>query len=178
MYCKMLFAVVSLMLDTHPWYQLLGLCVPTLVILVLVLVDKPFRCPDGNHSGMTDGDWQMVLAQVLQLLSYAVATLCLMNQQGRQAEGEAGLSEGVELFSALVGLVIVIVQLTALVPSLWAHATSKSERDSSAEPEPREQQLDDKFMMAELGGVGGGQPVEATEVVECPVGDAERDDDT
>ena len=58
MYCKMLFVVVSLMLDTHPWYQLLGLCVPTLVILVLVLVDKPFRCPDGNHGGMTDGDWQ------------------------------------------------------------------------------------------------------------------------
>ena len=51
-----------------------------------------------------------------------------------------------------------------------------SEGDSSAEAEPREKQLDD--MMAELGGAGGGQPVEATEVVECPVGDAERDDDT
>ena len=130
MYCKMLFVVVSVMLDTHPWYQLMGLCALTLVILVLVLVDKPFRCPDGNHSGMTDGDWQMVLAQTLQLLSYAVAALCLMNQQARQAEGEAGLSEGVKLFSALAGLAIVIVQLSALVPSLWGHATSK------AEPEP------------------------------------------
>ena len=176
MYSKMLFVVVSVMLDTHPWYQLMGLCALTLVILVLVLVDKPYRCPEGNHSGMTDGDWQMVLAQTLQLLSYAVAGMCLMNQQGREAEGEAGLSDGVKLLSALAGLAIVIVQLTALVPSLWGHATSKSEGDSSAEAKPREKQLDD--MMAELGGAGGGQPVEATEVVECPVGDAERDDDT
>jgi hypothetical protein len=130
MYCKMLFVAVSLMLDTHPWYQLLGLCVPTLVILFLVLIDKPFRCPDGAHAGMTNGDWQMVLAQTLQLLSYAVAALCLMNQQGRQAEGEAGLSEGVKLFAALAGLAIVVVQLSALVPSLWGHATSKGE------PEP------------------------------------------
>ena len=173
MYCKMLFVAVSLMLDTHPWYQLLGLCVPTLVILVLVVVAKPFRCPDGNHSGMTDGDWQMVLAQVLQLLSYAVAALCLMNQQGREAEGEAGLSDGVKLFSALAGLAIVIVQLTVLMPSLWAHATSEAEGDSSAEAEPREKQLDD--MMAELGRAEG--TVQGADVVECPIGGVEQQDD-
>ena len=130
MYCKMLFVAVSLMLDTHPWWQLIGLCAPTTVILILVLLDKPYRCPDGNHGVMTSGDWQMVLAQVLQLLSYALVGLCLMNRQNRESSGEAGLSEGVKLFAALFGLAIVTVQLVALVMTLHRGGGT-----SSSEPE-------------------------------------------
>ena len=60
---------------------------------------------------------------------------------------------------------------------LHLHSQERASQPSTANnPEPREKQLDD--MMAELGGAGGGQPVEATEVVKCPVGDAERDDGT
>lgn len=119
MYCKMGFVATSLMLDKHPWYQLLGLCAPAVVILIWVVVDKPYRCREGNLHGMTQGDWQMVLAQVLQLLSYAIAGVCLMDQESRSSRGDAGLSEDVELFAALAGLAIVLAQVIALSLSLW-----------------------------------------------------------
>jgi hypothetical protein len=89
MYYKMTFVVVSATLDTHPWYQLLGLSATTLAILVWVLVDKPYRCPEGNHHGMTEGDWQMVIAQILQLLSYGVAAVCLIDSHSGRAASPA-----------------------------------------------------------------------------------------
>ena len=118
MYCKMGFVVTSLMLEMHPWYQLLGLCTPALVILIWVVVDKPYRCRPGNHHGMPQGDWQMVLAQGLQLLSYAIAGICLMDQEIRTSQGDSGISEEVELFAGLAGLVIVLVQVVTFSLSL------------------------------------------------------------
>lgn len=102
-----------MMLDNHPWYQLLGFSTCSLVILIWVLVDKPYRCPDGEHNGMTEGDRQMVLAQALQLLSYADAAICLMDQ-----------SEGVQLFAALIGLGIVLTQLVVLAKALCSDGDS------------------------------------------------------
>lgn len=112
MYCKMWSIAVSLLLDTHPWFQLLCLCVPALVILIWVLVDKPYRSPDRYHDGMTKGDRQMVAAQLLQLLSYGVAAICLMNRH----HGFGG--EDVELFSTLTALVIVLAQVLVFVQGL------------------------------------------------------------
>lgn len=107
MFYKMLFVVVSVMLDTHPWYQLLGLAAPSVVILIWVLVDKPFRCPDGNNGDMTQGDWHLVLAQALMLLSYGVAGMCLLNSQ-------IELGAYVEPLAALTALAILLTQLVAL----------------------------------------------------------------
>ena len=115
----MIFIAVSMILDQHPWYQLLGLSTPTLVILIWVLADKPYRCPDGNHDGMTEGDRQMVLAQVLQLLSYAVAAICLVDE-----------GEGVQLFAALVGLGIVLTQLVVLAKALRSGGDSDGDSDA------------------------------------------------
>lgn len=110
MYAKMVFVLVSVLLGTRPWIQLLCLCAVALVILIWVLLDKPYRCPDGrNDGGMSIGDKQMVLAQALQLLSYGVVAICLLDSH----------SESVELFATLAGLVILLVQMLALVPTIW-----------------------------------------------------------
>ena len=53
MYYKMLFVATCMMLDTHPWLQLMSLCILTLAILIFVLVDKPYRCPNGTNPGRT-----------------------------------------------------------------------------------------------------------------------------
>eukprot|EP01043_Picozoa_sp_COSAG02_P006399 COSAG02_NODE_181_length_30783_cov_53.060520_26_plen_120_part_00 len=61
----------------------------------------------------------MVLAQALQLLSYAVAAICLMDE-----------SEGVQLFAALIGLGIVLTQLVVLAKALCSDGDIDGDSDA------------------------------------------------
>ena len=47
---------------------------------------------------VTEGDWQMVIAQILQLLSYGVAAVCLIDSH----------SETAKLFAASAGIAILL----------------------------------------------------------------------
>ena len=89
-----------------------------LALLILVIVDVPYRCPDGDHSGVTSGDWQMVLSQLLQMLTYGVAAWCLMDNESRLGQGEVGLSPVVEFVSSLIGALIITIQLASLIPAV------------------------------------------------------------
>ena len=56
----------------------------------------------------------MMLSQVLQLITYIVAWICYSDTIARRDSNMSGLSTGVELFAAVVGLVVVIVQIMAI----------------------------------------------------------------
>eukprot|EP01043_Picozoa_sp_COSAG02_P020282 COSAG02_NODE_997_length_15333_cov_13.688526_12_plen_409_part_00 len=80
MYSRMLVVALSIMLSSgeHAWTLLYILTAVAIAMLVLILVDKPYR--DGDQiDDMTQADWQAVLAQVLLLISYGVAALCLQD---------------------------------------------------------------------------------------------------
>ena len=70
---KVLFIVFSMMLDKHPWTQLVLMVALTVAVLVLVVLDKPYQGTDGRSNVMSEGDKQMAMSQILQLLSYALA---------------------------------------------------------------------------------------------------------
>ena len=138
MLSRVLFVAFSLMFDRTttgdptPWVLLGMLTCVTAAVLCLVVVTKPYvgGGSDADSGGMSEGDRQMVLAQSLQLVCYAVGGLCVWSDTQHEA-GQTGPSGGVETFSALVGLVVVLVQATPVVLAFFgrggrAAATSVS----------------------------------------------------
>jgi len=80
MYSRMLVVALSIMLSSgeHAWTLLYILTAVAIAMLVLIFIDKPYR--DGEQiDGMSQADWQAMLAQVLLLVSYGVAALCLQD---------------------------------------------------------------------------------------------------
>jgi hypothetical protein len=116
MYAKMMFVVATMLLEIYPRWQLGCFSALALVMLALVIIDVPYRCPDGDHGDVTHGDWHMVLSQILLLLSYGLAALCLVHAESRSEKGQEGLDPVVELFAALAGFLILSVQLGSLIP--------------------------------------------------------------
>jgi cobalamin synthase len=113
MYSKMLFIVFSMALDTHPWTLLYCLAALAAAMLVLVLVDKPYRDEEG-HEGMSHGDWQAALSQVLMLVVYGVSAVCLQDQEAQLAQNTIEMSDGVAFFAAVAGVGVVLVQFLAV----------------------------------------------------------------
>ena len=137
-YYKILLAVVILALSGHPWAQLLSMALLSGIVLVLTILDRPYKGLDDDDDTMSDGDKQMVLSQVLQLFSYSMIALCLMNSADRHARGLKGLSDSVELVALLAGLVIVVVQVSSMfIPATHPKAArSRDIRDDHNRPEP------------------------------------------
>ena len=118
LYNKILFAVLSVLMDSdaQAWNLLYTLTALTTATLVLVVVDKPFRDPDRlEWEGITLADKLMIVSQVAQLVNYLVAAVCLRSKESRLAEGSFGASEEVELFAAVVGFALVAVQAAGMV---------------------------------------------------------------
>ena len=93
--------------------------------------------------------------------------MCLQNKEARFEEGLSDTSDEVALFAAVVGFVLVAVQVAPIVHSYITQDKDKP-ADKPASSEPREKQLDDMMAEIESGVAAGG----AVEVVESPLGDA------
>lgn len=118
LYNKMLFAVLSVLMDSdaQAWNLLFTWTTLTTATLVLVAVDKPFRDPDRlDWEGLTLADKLMVVSQLAQLVNYLVAAMCLRSKERRLAEGSFGASEEVELLAAVVGFALVAVQAAGML---------------------------------------------------------------
>ena len=118
LYNKVLFAVLSVLMDSdaQAWNLLFTLAALTTATLVLVAVDKPFRDPDRvEWEGITLADKLMIVSQVAQLANYLVAAVCLRSKESRLAEGSFKASEEVELFAAVVGFALVGVQAAGMI---------------------------------------------------------------
>ena len=126
---KVLFIVFSMMLDKHPWTQLVLMVALTVAVLVLVVLDKPYQGTDGRSNVMSEGDKQMAMSQILQLLSYALAGLCLRNGQDRLDEQKEGLSDSMQTFSTVGAGVIVLAQLAVAVPAISKHLLAEADEE-------------------------------------------------
>ena len=96
--------------EGHVWLLLMMLQVATGLLLLLVIVDRPYRDSEG-HDGMTGADALQILSLVTQLANYRLAVWCLARER------TAGLSDNEELLVALVALLLAIAPL---VPAIAA----------------------------------------------------------
>ena len=76
---------------------------------------------DGKHKNRakdletTLGDKLMLISLVSQLVGYGVAAVCLQNKEARFEEGLSDTSDEVALFAAVMGLLLVAVQVGGMV---------------------------------------------------------------
>lgn len=132
LYNKILFAVLSVLMDSdaQAWNLLFTWATLTTATLVLVVVDKPFRDPYRlDWEGLTLADKLMVVSQLAQLVNYLVAALCLRSKERRLAEGSFGTSEEVELLAAVVGFALVAVQAAGM---LYAYRYERAKGTSTS----------------------------------------------
>ena len=149
LYNKILFAVLSVLMDSdaQAWNLLYTLTALTTATLVLVVVDKPFRDPDRlEWEGITLADKLMIVSQLAQLVNYYVAAECLRSKESRLAEGSFGASEEVELFAAVVGFALVAVQAAGMI---YAYRHERAKETSTAierqGDRPEAEKVDIKF---------------------------------
>ena len=138
LYNKILFAVLSVLMDSdaQAWNLLYTLTALTTATLVLVVVDKPFRDPDRlEWEGITLADKLMIASQVAQLVNYYVAAKCLRSKESRLADGEFGTSEEVELLATVVGFALVTVQAAGVI---YAYRSERA-KDTSTGVERQEE---------------------------------------
>jgi hypothetical protein len=121
--------------DAQAWNLLLALTALTTATLVLVVVDKPFRDPHRpDWEGITLPDKLMIVAQVSQLVNYGVAAVCLQDKESRLLEGEFGTSDGIALFAAVTGFLMVGIQVGGLL-----YAYRKERKKNADETEEDEE---------------------------------------
>ena len=137
LYNKILFAVLSVLMDSdaQAWNLLYTLTALTTATLVLVVVDKPFRDPDRlEWEGITLADKLMIASQVAQLVNYYVAAKCLRSKESRLADGEFGTSEEVELLAAVIGFALIAVQVASMLYA-YRHGRAKETEAGKAATE-------------------------------------------
>jgi len=95
-----------------------------------LVVDKPFRDPEQPEADniFTLADKLMIFSQMSQLLNYAVAAMCRLDEQSRIAQdGSRGTSDSVAFLAAVNGFGLVILQVLSLA------YVYKKERQEQAE---------------------------------------------
>ena len=129
LYNKIFFVLLSVLLnsDERAWVLLGSLVAITVATLALVAVDKPFRGDDeaevqerkhkdrAKDLETTLGDKLMLISLVSQLVGYAVAAVCLQSKEARFEEGLSDTSDEVAMFAAVMGLLLVAVQVGGMV---------------------------------------------------------------
>ena len=83
--------------------------------LALVAVDKPFRGKADQDEDTTLGDKLMLVALASQLVNYGVSAVCLQHKEERLGSGLDEMSDEVALFAAVVGFLLVGVQVAGVV---------------------------------------------------------------
>ena len=114
LYNKIFFVLLSILLnsDERAWHLLGSLISITVATLALVAVDKPFRGKADQDT--TLGDKLMLMSLVSQLINYGVAAVCLRHKEERMGLGLGEMSDGVALFAALVGFMLVGAQVAGV----------------------------------------------------------------
>ena len=117
LYNKIFFVLLSVLLnsDDRAWHLLGSLVVLTTGTLALVAVDKPFRGKADQDEDATMGDKLMLVALASQLINYGVAAVCLQHKEERLGSGLDEMSDEVALFAAVVGFLLVGVQVAGVV---------------------------------------------------------------
>ena len=87
----------------------------TVATLALVAVDKPFRGKTDQDEDATLGDKLMLVSLASQLINYGVAAVCLQHKEERLGSGLEEMSDEVTLFAAVVGFLLVGVQVAGVV---------------------------------------------------------------
>ena len=116
LYNKIFFVLLSVLLnsDERAWVLLGSLVAITVATLALVAVDKPFRGKT-DQDGATLGDKLMLVSLASQLINYGVAAVCLRHKEERLGSGLEEMSDEVTLFAAVVGFLLVGVQVAGVV---------------------------------------------------------------
>jgi Ca2+/Na+ antiporter len=132
MYNKIIFVLLTVLMDSdaQAWNLLAALTILTTATLLLVVVDKPFRDPEQPEADniFTLADKLMIFSQMSQLLNYAVAAMCRLDEQSRIAQdGSRGTSDSVAFLAAVNGFGLVILQVLSLA------YVYKKERQEQAE---------------------------------------------
>eukprot|EP01043_Picozoa_sp_COSAG02_P049803 COSAG02_NODE_5041_length_4701_cov_154.801391_4_plen_682_part_01 len=77
------------------------------------------------------GDRSMVVAQIIQLLNYGVAAICLRNKEIRSKQGEAGTSDGVAVFATIMGFLFIFVAVGDVVRTYIVERKEEKKNDSA-----------------------------------------------
>ena len=117
LYNKIFFVLLSVLLnsDERAWVLLGSLVAITVATLALVAVDKPFRGKADQDEDTTLGDKLMLVALASQLVNYGVSAVCLRHKEERLGSGLDEMSDEVALFAAVVGFLLVGVQVAGVV---------------------------------------------------------------
>ena len=100
----------------------------TVATLALVAVDKPFRGKADQDEDTTLGDKLMLAALASQLVNYGVSAVCLQHKEERLGSGLDEMSDEVALFAAVVGFLLVVVQVAGVV---YTYLDEKSDEKAS-----------------------------------------------
>lgn len=127
--------------DNHARFLLVALTALSMVTLLVVVVDKPFRDPDHPDDvgdTMTLADNLMVFSQLSQLTNYLVAFICLRDQAQQISKGTRDLSPKVELTSGLVGFGLIVLQAVALAYTYLKEGEEAEEHQTESTEKQRD----------------------------------------
>ena len=153
LYNKIFFVLLSVLLnsDARAWHLLGSLVALTVATLVLVAVDRPFRAK-ADQDGATLGDKLMLVSLASQLINYGVAAECLQHKEERLEAGLDGMSDEVTLNAALVGFLLVGVQVAGVV---YAYLDEKVDDKISSQIDALEMAFMQALGEAEAQGLHG-----------------------
>ena len=140
LYNKIFFVLLSVLLnsDERAWHLLGSLVAITVATLALVAVDKPFRGKADQDEDTTLGDKLMLVALASQLVNYGVSAVCLQHKEERLGSGLDEMSDEVALFAAVVGFLLVGVQVAGVVYTyLDEKADEKKKANTTDEDKPQ-----------------------------------------
>ena len=105
--------------------------------LALVAVDKPFR-GKADQDGATLGDKLMLVSLASQLINYGVSAVCLQHKEERLGSGLDEMSDEVALFAAVVGFLLVGVQVAGVVYTYLDEKANTTDEDKPQKAHPKE----------------------------------------
>ena len=129
LYFKIFVICTTELMNSAPKAELLlmMLQVATGLLLLLVIVDRPYRDSEG-HDGMTGADALQILSLVTQLANYRLAVWCLARER------TVGLSDNEELLVAVVALLLAIAPLVpAIAAAHYRHRKDQEEKRLASE---------------------------------------------
>ena len=171
MYNKIIFVLLTVLMDSdaQAWNLLAALTILTTATLLLVAVDKPFRDPEQPEADniFTAADKLMIFSQMSQLLNYAVAAMCRLDEQSRIAQdGSRGTSDSVAFLAAVNGFGLVILQVLSLAYVYKKeHAENQDEKRERVFDNPLTDQADDEDGAAEEEADEAGAVADETDEV-------------
>ena len=141
--------------DERAWHLLGLLVVITVATLALVAIDKPFRGKTDKHGDSTLGDQLMLVALASQLINYAVGAVCLHHKEERLDVGLDEMSDEVAIFAAVVGLLLVGVQVGGVVYTYLDEKADGKAGATMAKPKSNATKFNNPMLAAGKAGEEG-----------------------